>query len=120
MAEIKFTTAGRASDAPLASIGCLYNPTAMAFNTGAVMVAGLTDDGMMLQKKMSVGNLLRNEKTATFDVEGTANITGNLTVGGTINLGSIATGNVRLFEDSSNALFKAGTLTHNYGLVFAI
>ena len=50
MAEIKFTTAGQPPDAPLASIGCLYNPTAMAFNIGAVMVAGLTDDGMMLQK----------------------------------------------------------------------
>ena len=27
---------------------------------------------------------------------------------------------MRLFEDSSNALFKAGAMTHNYGLVFAI
>ena len=62
MAEIKFTTAGQPSDAPLASIGCLYNPTAMAFNIGAVMVAGLTNEGMILQKKWSVGNLLRNEK----------------------------------------------------------
>ena len=60
-----------------------------------------------------------NSKTAMLDVDGDANITGNLTVG-TINLGSIATGNVRVFEDSSNASFYAGTMTHNYGLVFAI
>ena len=54
------------------------------------------------------------------DVEGDANITGNLTVGGTINLGGIATGNARVFEDSSNALFTAGTMTHDFALVFAI
>ena len=63
---------------------------------------------------MSVGNVLRNPKTAMLDVEGDANITGNLTVGGTINFGGIATGNVRVFEDSSNALFTAGTMTHEF------
>ena len=53
---------------------------------------------------MSVGHLLRNTKTAMLDVDGDANTTGNLTVGGTINFEGIATGNVRVFEDSSNAL----------------
>ena len=57
MAEIKFTTAGRASDAPLASIGCLYNPTAMAFNVDSEMMIGLTNAQMIVRKKLSVGNL---------------------------------------------------------------
>ena len=55
------------------------------------MNAALTTAGMIL----SVGNRLMNSKTAMLDVDGDANITGNVTIGGAINLGSITTGNVR-------------------------
>ena len=53
------------------------------------MVAGLTNDGMMMQNKIYVGNRLMNPKTAMLDVDGTANITGALAAGNTTITGSI-------------------------------
>ena len=61
------------------------------------MIAALTDTGMILPKQLSVGNRLMSSKTAMLDVDGTANITGNVTIGGTITAVNIVNSSPNVF-----------------------